>query len=96
MLWLAGQPQVSGIFNLGTGISRSFADLVRAVGRALGKEVNVEFIDMPVSMRKSYQYFTRAEMDKLSAAGYVAPMHTLEDGVADYVNRYLLQPDIYR
>jgi ADP-L-glycero-D-manno-heptose 6-epimerase len=96
MLWLAGQPQVNGIFNLGTGVARSFVDLVRAIGRALDKPVNLEFFEMPESIRANYQYFTRAEMHKLAAAGYSAEMHTLEDGVADYVRRYLIQPDIYR
>jgi ADP-L-glycero-D-manno-heptose 6-epimerase len=96
MLWLAGQPQVNGIFNLGTGVARSFVDLVRAIGRALDKPVNLEFFDMPESIRVNYQYFTRAEMNKLVAAGYRMEMHTLEDGVADYVRRYLIQPDIYR
>ncbi len=47
MLWLAGQPQVSGIFNLGTGLARSFIDLVRAICAALHEPVNIEFIDMP-------------------------------------------------
>jgi ADP-L-glycero-D-manno-heptose 6-epimerase len=96
MLWLASQPQVNGIFNLGTGVARSFVDLARAIGRAADEPVNVEFIDMPESIRANYQYFTRAEMTKLAAAGYVSEMHTLEDGVADYVRNYLMQADIYR
>jgi ADP-L-glycero-D-manno-heptose 6-epimerase len=96
MLWLASQPQISGIFNLGTGVARSFVDLVRAIGHALDKPVNVEYFDMPESIRANYQYFTRAEMNKLVDAGYSNQMHTLEDGVANYVNRYLMQPDIYR
>ncbi|HMD74591.1 MAG TPA: hypothetical protein VKG05_12070, partial [Steroidobacteraceae bacterium] len=76
--------------------ARSFLDLVRAIGRAADKPVNIEFIDMPESIRANYQYFTRAEMNKLAAAGYPLEMHTLEDGVADYVRRYLMQADIYR
>jgi ADP-L-glycero-D-manno-heptose 6-epimerase len=96
MLWLAGQPQVSGLFNLGTGLARSFVDLVKAIGTALGKPVNIEFVDMPESIRPNYQYFTQAQMRRLTTAGYPTAFHSLEDGVADYVRQYLIQPDIYR
>ena len=96
MLWLASQPQVSGLFNLGTGLARSFVDLVTAIGAALGKPVKIEFIDMPESIRPNYQYFTQAQMNRLTAAGYPSAFYSLEDGVADYVRQYLMQPDIYR
>jgi ADP-L-glycero-D-manno-heptose 6-epimerase len=96
MLWLATRPEVSGIFNLGSGKSRTFFELVQAIGGALDKAVNIEFIDMPESMRAHYQYFTQAEMDKLRGAGYDRPFHALEAGVADYVQNYLSQVDIYR
>ncbi len=96
MLWLAGQPQVSGLFNLGTGLARSFVDLVRAVGAALNEPVNIEFIDMPEAIRANYQYFTQAEMGKLRAVGYDQGFSTLEAGVADYVRQYLTQADMYR
>jgi ADP-L-glycero-D-manno-heptose 6-epimerase len=96
MLWLASQPQISGLFNLGTGIARSFVDLVNSIGSALGKPVNIEFIDIPESIRANYQYFTQAQMNKLKNAGYTSPFYGLEDGVADYVRQYLLRPDIYR
>ncbi|MDB6083066.1 MAG: hldD [Gammaproteobacteria bacterium] len=96
MLWLAGRPQVTGIFNLGTGRARSFVDLVRAIGAALNRSVDIEFVDMPEAIRANYQYFTEARMSKLAHAGYEHPFFTLEAGVADYVQRYLAQPDIYR
>jgi ADP-L-glycero-D-manno-heptose 6-epimerase len=96
MLWLATQPKVSGILNLGTGKSRSFVDLVQAIGKALNKPVNIEFVDMPESIRTNYQYFTRAETQKLLQTGYDLPMHSLEAGVADYVQQYLVRADIYR
>jgi ADP-L-glycero-D-manno-heptose 6-epimerase len=87
---------VSGLFNLGTGLARSFTDLVHAIGAALDKPVKIEFIDMPESIRPNYQYFTQADMAKLRGAGYEQPFYSLEAGVADYVQRYLMQPDIYR
>ena len=96
MLWLESQPQVSGIFNLGTGLARSFVDLVKAIGSALGKSVKIDFIDMPESIRPNYQYFTQALMNRLTAAGYPSGFHSLEEGVADYVRQYLIKPDIYR
>jgi ADP-L-glycero-D-manno-heptose 6-epimerase len=96
MLWLATQPQVSGLFNLGTGRARSFLDLMQATAAALRKPVNIEFTDMPESMRAKYQYFTRASMQTLQLAGYDQSFFTLEDGVRDYVKQYLIQDDIYR
>ena len=96
MIWLAGQPQISGIFNLGTGLARSFVDLVQAIGAALTKPVKIEFIDMPESIRANYQYFTQAQMNKLRGAGYAPAFRSLEEGVADYVQQYLMQPDIHR
>ena len=96
MLWLAGEPKINGLFNLGTGRARSFVDLVTAIGGALNKPVDIEFVDMPEAIRENYQYFTEANMAKLWAAGYAAPFHSLEEGVTDYVQQYLIRPDIYR
>ena len=69
---------------------------MRATGRALGKEVVLEFRDMPEAIRPNYQYFTQANMQKLRAAGYARSFHSLEEGVADYVGRFLAKDDIYR
>lgn len=96
MHWLVGQPKLSGLFNLGTGKARSFVDLVRAIGTAIDEPVNIEFVDMPESIRANYQYFTEANMTKLREAGYSESFHSLEEGVADYVQNYLMQPDPYR
>ncbi len=96
MLWLASQPQISGLYNLGTGSARSFFDLVSAIGAALKQAVDIEYVDMPESIRANYQYFTQASMQKLKLAGYSSPFYGLEAGVADYVQGYLMQPDIYR
>ena len=95
MMWLLDNRRVSGVFNLGTGQARNFVDLMQAIGTALGKPVNIEYVDMPESIRPNYQYFTEARMEKLRAAGFNAAFHTLEAGVADYVGRYLTQADIY-
>ncbi len=92
-LFLYDRPDVNGIFNVGTGEARSFHDLVAAVFTATGKEKDIEYIDMPESIRDKYQYYTQAEMEKLRAAGYDKDITSLEDGVADYVKSYLLKDE---
>ena len=96
VLWLLDHPAVSGLFNLGTGRARSFADLAGAVFRALGREPRIEYVDTPLAIRDRYQYRTEARMDRLVAAGYQRPFASLEDGVADYVKRFLAAADRYR
>ncbi len=96
MLWLYDNPGTSGLFNMGSGAARSFADLARAVFAALGKTPDIVYIDTPQEIRDKYQYFTQAEMAKLRAAGYDAPFLGLEDGIADYVGNYLSRGDPYR
>jgi ADP-L-glycero-D-manno-heptose 6-epimerase len=85
----------SGIYNLGTGKARSFYDLATATFKAMHKEVNIEFIDIPTDIRDTYQYFTEANMQKLIDAGYIEPFTSLEDGVTDYVTNYLLKNAYY-
>jgi len=96
MLWLYDHPAVNGLFNVGTGQPRSFADLAAAVYRAVGRAPLIEFIDTPLDIRDRYQYFTAARMERLRAAGYDWPATTLEDGVHDYVQRFLAASDPYR
>jgi ADP-L-glycero-D-manno-heptose 6-epimerase len=94
--WLAENPGVNGVFNLGSGQARSFQALAEAVFKAAGRAPQIEYIEMPKALRDKYQYFTQAKMERLRAAGYGAPLTSLEDGVADYVERYLSKPDPYR
>lgn len=96
MLWLYDHPEISGLFNAGSGKARSFADLATAIYRALGKAPLVDYIDTPVAIREKYQYFTEARMDRIKAAGYTKPPTSLEDGIADYVQKYLATADPYR
>jgi ADP-L-glycero-D-manno-heptose 6-epimerase len=95
MLWLMETPGASGLFNLGTGTARSFADLAGALFAALGRDAAIEFIDTPPAIRDRYQYFTEARMQRLRAAGYTAPFTTLEDGVRRYVQDFLVRDDPY-
>jgi ADP-L-glycero-D-manno-heptose 6-epimerase len=87
----AGAP--GGLFNCGTGKARTWVDLVTAVFAAMGKEPQIEFIEMPEYLREKYQYFTEADTRKLRAAGYTREFTSLEDGVRDYVETYLSQRD---
>jgi len=95
IIWLAKSPAVNGVFNLGSGHARSFRDLAVAAFEAAGREPDITYIDMPEVLRGKYQYYTQADMSRLRAAGYNAPMTPLEDGVADYVAGYLNTEDPY-
>ena len=88
-------PINNGLYNLGTGVARSFTHLVTATFAGLNLEPNIQFIDMPLDIRDTYQYFTEASMEKLKAAGYKAGFTSLEDGVQDYVAHYLQKGLIY-
>jgi len=90
-LFLREGKAASGIYNLGSGTARPFIDLANNTFIALGKEPNISFIDTPLDIRDKYQYFTEANMGKLIAQGYDKPFHTLEEGVKDYVQNYLLK-----
>lgn len=89
--WLMQTQPPSAIYNLGTGQARSFADLARAVFSAMDLSSNIRFIDMPEDIREKYQYFTEANMSKLRKAGYQEAFYSLEDGVGDYVQQYLVK-----
>jgi ADP-L-glycero-D-manno-heptose 6-epimerase len=89
VLWLLDHPDVSGIYNLGTGQARTWLDLAHAMFAALDRDPVVEFFEMPDALKGRYQYFTQAEMGRLRAAGYDRPFTSLEDGVADYIHGYL-------
>lgn len=85
----------NGIYNIGTGTARSFKDLATAVMTSMRREPHITFIDMPQDLQGKYQYFTEATMSKLASAGYKQPFHSLEEGVRDYVQNYLMQEDKY-
>ena len=81
----------SGIYNLGSGKARTFLDLTKAVFKAMNKKEDIEFMDTPADIRDKYQYFTEANMNKLKSIGYSRPFTSLEDGVLDYVQNYLMK-----
>lgn len=94
--WLLRSPEVSGVFNAGSGQARSFADLARATFAAAGREPAIDYVDMPEVIRDRYQYFTQARMDRVRAAGFGGQSTPLEEGVRRYVQDFLSKPDPYR
>ena len=88
-LFFLDNPKTAGLFNIGSGKSRTWNDLVKAVFAAMNKEPNIEYIEMPDSIRNQYQYFTQADISKLRKAAYDMEITPLEDAVKDYVQNYL-------
>jgi len=80
----------NGIFNVGGGTTVSWNRLARSVFSAMERPVNIEYIDMPESIRSTYQYLTCAETSKIRAAGYADPVTPVEEAVADYIRNYLV------
>lgn len=93
--FLLEKKPTSGIYNLGTGKARTFLDLAKNTFLAMKLEPKISFIDTPEDIRDTYQYFTEANMQKLKNAGYEKPFFSLEEGVKDYVTRYLLEEKIW-
>ena len=85
----------NGLYNIGTGQARTFYDLASNTFRAMGLAPKISFIDTPIDIRDTYQYFTEADMHKLRAAGYTAPTYSLEEGIADYVRGYLAEETVW-
>jgi ADP-L-glycero-D-manno-heptose 6-epimerase len=94
-LFLMYHRKHSGIYNLGSGIARTFLDLAQATFKAMDKTEEIDFIDTPLDIRDKYQYYTQADMGKLKEIGYDLAFHSLEDGVDDYVKNYLTTNSYY-
>ena len=94
--WLLETPEVSGVFNAGSGQARSFLDLANATFAAAGKTPRIEYVDTPESIRDKYQYFTEARMERVRASGFSGQATPLEEGVRRYVQDFLATADPYR
>ena len=88
-MWLKDHPDVSGLFNVGTGNCYSFRQLAEATFHALGIEPNITYIDMPEHLKEKYQYYTKAEISKLRQAGFNDRFANVHEGAKDYVLNYL-------
>lgn len=83
----------NGIYNMGSGHARSWLDLANALFSELNKDLNIQWIDIPTSIRDQYQYFTEAKMDKLTSQKLMSVNRELESTVNDYVQKHLIQND---
>jgi ADP-L-glycero-D-manno-heptose 6-epimerase len=95
ILWFLSQDAGGGIYNVGTGVARSWNDLAHAFFLAMGRETCIEYVDMPEELRGGYQNFTQADMGWLKRLNCPVRMHSLEDGVRDYVCRYLAAANVH-
>lgn len=96
ILFLLDHPEISGLFNLGTGTARTYSDLARAVCAANGVDESIEYIPMPESLAGQYQSYTQAQMERLRATGFDHEFTALEDGIRYYIRNFLTRPDPYR
>lgn len=89
-LFFMDTPEANGVYNVGTGIARSWLDVARALFAAADKPEQIEFIDMPDGLKEQYQYFTQADVSKLASAGFdVSKNYSLDDAIREYVRDYL-------
>ena len=89
ILFFMDNTDINGIFNIGTGQARSWNNIAEALFKAAGKEPKINYIDMPLSLRDKYQYFTQADLNKLQSAGFTMKCCSLEDAIFDYITNYL-------
>jgi len=94
--WLVKNRNISGIYNCGTSIERTFEELVKAMFNAINISPKIEYIAMPKNLRKQYQYYTKANMEKIRKKGYNIKFSSLEEGVNKYIKNYLLTEDKYK
>ena len=90
-LFFLERPELSGLYNVGTGTARNWNDLAKATFAAMDKEPNIEYVPMPEHLQGKYQYFTQADISKIQNAGYDKQTTTLEDAIGDYVQNYLMK-----
>lgn len=96
-LWALRNPTApSDLYNVGSGTARSFFDKAKIMFAELGRDVNIEFIEIPENLRGKYQYYTCASLEKLRAAGFIRPMKSLEEGLRLYVREYFEISDPFR
>ncbi len=93
--WLINNKQVTGIYNLGTGIARLWEDLASLVFSAMHIPPVINYIPIPDLLKFQYQFYTQADIGKLKSTGCPTKFRTLEDSIADYVQNYLTCQDQY-
>ena len=84
-LWFLENPNVSGIFNVGTGESQTFNDVAEAV-IDWNKKGKIKYIDFPEKLKGAYQSYTQADITKLRDAGYEEEFLNVQEGVKRYLD----------
>jgi len=85
-LWFLQHPEVSGVFNVGTGHSQSFNDVANAVIAWHGRG-RIRYIPFPDQLAGAYQSFTEADLSRLRNAGCDVDFRNVEAGVRAYLDR---------
>jgi ADP-L-glycero-D-manno-heptose 6-epimerase len=80
-LFFYRHPELSGIFNCGTGVAASFAELAELLRRRFAV-AEVDWIPFPSELRGRYQAYTCADLTALRACGYARPFQPLAEGIA--------------
>tara|TARA_B100000579_G_C22818840_1_gene849411 strand:- start:1117 stop:2079 length:963 start_codon:yes stop_codon:yes gene_type:complete len=87
--WFVENKNLNGLFNVGSGEPRSFNDIAKAVFKQSNNKQKIKYINTPNMIRKQYQYFTKANINKLKSLGYKKKFTSLEEGIEDYIKNYL-------
>ena len=96
IIWFLNNRNINGIFNAGTGEAGTFVDLVRNIFKNMESKSKIKYVDTPKSIRKNYQYFTKAKVNNLRKAGYKKKFTTMEKGISAYIKNYLDSPNPFR
>lgn len=88
MLMFLFDKKATGLYNIGSGKAETWNSMVKAAFKALNKPENIEYIDMPESLRPKYQYYTCADMSKLHKLGWNKEPMSLEEAIYDYYVNY--------
>lgn len=89
IIWIGDVLPKSGIYNVGTGEARTFNDLAYSIFQAMNVEPHINYIDMPVDLRRQYQGYTQADIEKMRDIGFAKQFTTLEEGVQLTINQYI-------
>ena len=87
--WFLSNPKINGLYNVGTGMPRSFNDIAKSVFKNTNKTTSLKYVNTPLTIRKQYQYYTKANIKKLRDNGYKKSFFSLEEGIKDYIREYL-------
>jgi ADP-L-glycero-D-manno-heptose 6-epimerase len=85
-LWFLDNPDVSGVYNCGTGKAQTFNDVANAVIKWHGKG-KIRYIPFPDHLKGAYQSYTQADLSQLRKAGCDVEFRPVEEGVKDYLDQ---------